>query len=270
MTPERLSDAVERLLGSAVLNARPLHGGDLSQVAQLTLADGRNVVAKTGPLVATEARMLHAMARGGAPVPEVLAAESTLLLLAHVEEASASPAGWRNLGATLSQLHARTGERYGWHEDYAFGAVAICNRRTSNWLGFWADHRLLADLQTLPPDIALRLEHLATRLPDLLPATPPPAFVHGDLWSGNVLFDRNGKAWLVDPACYFGHSEVDLAMLHLFAAPPDIFWQGYGAPDPGWRTRLPIYQLWPALVHLKLFGTTYQALVTRLLDTLKV
>ncbi|SFL55353.1 fructosamine kinase family protein [Shimia aestuarii] len=270
MTPDRLSDAVERLLGSAVLHARPLHGGDLSQVARLTLSDGRNVVAKTGPLVATEARMLQAMARRGAPVPEVLAAESTLLLLAYLDETPASPAGWHKLGTTLRHLHAQSGESYGWPEDYAFGAVAIRNSSCSNWPSFWADHRLLADLRTLPPEIAHRLEPLVTRLPDLLPATPPPAFLHGDLWSGNVLFDRNEKAWLVDPACYFGHSEVDLAMLLLFAAPPDKFWQGYGAPDPGWRTRLPIYQLWPALVHLKLFGSTYQALVTRLLNTLKV
>ena len=269
MTPNRLSDAVQRLLGSAVRSSQPLHGGDLSQVSRLTLADGRNVVAKTGPLVATEARMLQAMAQNGAPVPKVLATEGTLLLLSHLDETHASPVGWRTLGATLRQLHAQSGKSYGWDEDYAFGSVTIFNAWRSNWPGFWAEHRLLAHQDALPPEIARRLERLATRLPELLPETPPPAFLHGDLWSGNVLFDHGQKAWLIDPACYFGHNEVDLAMLHLFATPPDAFWQGYGAPDPGWRDRLPIYQIWPALVHLRLFGSGYRGMLTSRLDALQ-
>jgi fructosamine-3-kinase len=106
---------------------------------------------------------------------------------------------------------------------------------------------------------------VAERLPDLLPPSPPPAFLHGDLWSGNILVSEGKLAALVDPACYGGHCEVDLAMLTLFDTPPDEFWDAYGALDPGWEDRRSLYQLFPALVHLRLFGATYETMVERLL-----
>jgi fructosamine-3-kinase len=85
------------------------------------------------------------------------------------------------------------------------------------------------------------------------------------LWSGNILVAEGRLAALVDPACYGGDSEIDLAMLTLFDSPPDEFWEAYGALEPGWEERRPIYQLFPALVHLRLFGATYESMVDRLL-----
>ena len=71
---------------------------------------------------------------------------------------------------------------------------------------------------------------------------------------------------LIDPACYHGHAEVDLAMLSLFGTPGPMFRETYGPSEPGLEARRPVYQLWPALVHLRLFGSGYQGLVERLLD----
>ena len=99
----------------------------------------------------------------------------------------------------------------------------------------------------------------------MLPRTPSPALLHGDLWSGNALFGPGHTAHLIDPACYFGHAEVDLAMLRLFGQPDSAFQEGYGATDAGIADRRPIYQLWPALVHLRLFGAGYRGLVERCL-----
>ncbi len=107
---------------------------------------------------------------------------------------------------------------------------------------------------------------LAARLAGLLPPAPPPAFLHGDLWTGNILVEGGRLAALVDPACYGGDAEVDLAMLTLFDTPPEPFWEAYGEPEPGWEQRRTLYQLFPALVHLRLFGATYAGLVERLLD----
>jgi len=99
-----------------------------------------------------------------------------------------------------------------------------------------------------------------------MPGAPSASLLHGDLWSGNVLAARGGIAGLIDPACHYGHAEVDLAMLALFGRPGPEFFAAYGPLEPGFAERQPIYQLWPALVHYRLFGDGYLPLVERLLD----
>lgn len=261
---EALTPGIAALAGSGVLTCTPLQGGDLSAVYDVQFEDGRRCVAKTGPDVETEARMLQAMGATGCPVPGVIATEPGLLLIDHLQEAPASATGWQAAGHALARLHGDRGSGYGWPEDYAFGRVAIPNSETDDWPAFWAARRLLAAPEAMPSNIARRLETLATRLPDLLPRTPPAAFLHGDLWAGNILFTATGAA-LIDPACYRGDAEVDLAMLHLFGAPGPAFAEAYGPLTPGWQARRPIYQLWPALVHLRLFGAGYLGMVDRLL-----
>ncbi|MEX0304612.1 MAG: fructosamine kinase family protein [Leisingera sp.] len=255
-----LEDTVLSLLGAGVTRTRPLHGGDLSDVQLLQLSDGRHVVAKSGPLVEREAAMLQAIRAAGVPAPEILAAAAGLLLMQALNETAGSPAGWQALAGSLRQLHAATGTQYGWDCGYAFGHVEIPNAPLQNWPEFWAARRLLADPGALPRDLRRRIERLCTRLPELLPAAPPPALLHGDLWTGNVLFSAD-TAYLIDPACYYGHAEVDRAMLHRLGAPPAAFYAGYGDLEPGFEPRRHIYQLWPALVHLRLFGSGYRGMV---------
>jgi fructosamine-3-kinase len=128
---------------------------------------------------------------------------------------------------------------------------------------------LLVDADQLPNALAQRLSAAKPVIRDALPTHPSPNLLHGDLWSGNVHFTVENQAWLIDPACYYGHSEVDLAMLTLFGSPPESFWSAYGSLDTGWQIRRNIYQLWPALVHLRLFGDGYRSLVERLLSSLE-
>ena len=172
---------------------------------------------------------------------------------------------WASLGSVLAVLHATEGERYGWTEDYAFGPVAIENGWSEDWPRFWAERRLLTHIPHLPAALAHRVEALASALPGRLPRRPRPALLHGDLWGGNVLVSGDAVSGFIDPACYYGHVEVDFAMLSLFDSPPPAFYQAYGAVDADFRERQPIYQLWPALVHLRLFGSGYRTLVERLL-----
>ncbi|RAP41313.1 aminoglycoside phosphotransferase [Rhodovulum viride] len=259
--------ALEALLGVPVARVTPLQGGDLSEVVRVALSDGRQVVAKTGPRVATEARMLAAIAATGAPAPQVIAGTEGLLVLEYLAEIRATPDGWAALGDGLARLHATRGAAYGWPEDYAFGPAALPNRASGDWPGFWTDRRLLAWPEALPADIARRVEALALRLGDLLPNRPTASLLHGDLWTGNVLFTAEGAA-LIDPACYHGDAEVDLAMLELFGTPGPAFRDRYGASAPGWPERRAVYQLWPALVHLRLFGGGYRSLVERCLTPL--
>jgi fructosamine-3-kinase len=260
---------VAELTGVAEDRLERLAGGDLSEVLLLRRADGRCTVAKGGPAVGAEAAMLRALAGVGAPAPTVEAEHDGVLLLEHVpNDGVFSPRAWADVAMALRRLHARTGQRYGWPVDYRIGTVALDNRQTGDWPAFWGEQRLVATASILDRPTRERVERLAEGLAERLPQAPPAAFLHGDLWTGNILVAGGRLAALIDPACYGGHSEVDLAMLSLFDDPPDDFWNAYGPLEPGWEERRPIYQLFPALVHLRLFGAAYADLVGRLLSRL--
>ena len=132
---------------------------------------------------------------------------------------------------------------------------------------FWGAHRIACHAPHVAPDLARRLEHLAGRLGEHLPPHPPAALLHGDLWGGNVLVGASGTVSLIDPACYHGDREVDVAMLTLFDDPPASFFDALGL-GAGWRGRLPAYRLWPLLVHLRLFGDGYRRRVEAALGAL--
>lgn len=267
---DALAQTGAALLGGTLRQWRALHGGDLSQVVRIALADGRTAVVKGGPSPRTEASMLTAMAASLAPIPRVLAVSDAALVLEELAAGGALAGAWGSLGAALGQLHAVQGDRYGWPADYAFGRVAIENAWCDDWPEFWAARRLLVHVPHVSAPIARRLEALAADLPNRLPRRPPASLLHGDLWGGNVLAARGAVTGLIDPACYFGHGEVDIAMLGLFDQPGAAFFEAYGAPEPGCEARLTLYRLWPALVHLRLFGDGYRPLVEGLLVSARV
>ncbi|ALK08231.1 fructosamine kinase family protein [Blastochloris viridis] len=256
-----LAGAGAALLGGRLVRAEPLSGGDLSQIVRITLADGRVAIVKNGPAPRTEAAMLAAIGAAGAPAPMVLAASDDALVIEALPAGGSLRNAWGSLGAALAGLHRCVGPRYGWDADFAFGRVAIENTWTDDWPTFWAERRLLTSLSQVPAALARRLEALAADLPNRLPRHPPPSLLHGDLWGGNVLVEDARVSGLIDPACYFGHAEVDLAMLTLFDRPGPAFYHAYGVLEPGADDRLVIYRLWPALVHLRLFGGGYRGMV---------
>jgi len=250
------AEAAQGLLGRAVAAVRPLSGGDLSQVFRLTFEDGGTLIAKHASTAAAEAGMLRAIRAAGAPAPEVQAADGEWLLMEDVPADESVAAAWPALARVLTCLHARTGADYGWPADHAFGPVPIENGPSADWPSFWADRRLRCHLPYVRPDLGRRIAGLADRLHDLLPPRPAPSLLHGDLWGGNVLVSGTGVAALIDPACYFGDREVDVAMLTLFDRPPRSFFDAL-ALEAGWERRLAIYRLWPLIVHLRLFGDSY-------------
>jgi len=266
-----LEARVAMLLGSRVESATPLAGGDLSAVQEIQLADGRTAVVKGGPAPAVEAAMLEAIAARGVAAPAVLGFDEEILVIEKLPTGGGIHEASQDLGRALRRLHgggdqeSQAAQAYGWNRDYAFGDVLVENAWCDDWAEFWAERRLLNQLEFLPVALARRTEALAGRLPGLLPARPHRALLHGDLWGGNILcFDRRVSG-LIDPACYFGHREVDLAMLSLFGgAGPEVI-SAYGRLEAGFESRRPIYQLWPAIVHVRLFGAAYHSMLDRLL-----
>lgn len=261
------------LLGARVLSRTPLSGGSMEEVARVRLADGRTVVTKGGPDPRAEAAMLRALATAGVPTPVILDADERVLVLEERPNGGSLQRAWGDLGHVVRALHGAPAPSpapaYGWPHDYAYGRLAIPNAPDPHWPRFWAERRLLPYAGRLPPPLARRVERLADDLDARLPARPPASLLHGDLWRGNVLVDGARVSALIDPACYVGDAEVDLAMLTLFATPGPVFWDAY-VPRQGWRERQAIYQLWPAIVHVVLFGDGYHPMVAGLLGAVGV
>ncbi len=257
------------LTGIAPERIQRLHGGDLSEVLLLQRDDGYSVVAKGGPSAGTEAQMLRELAAAGVPVPAVEAEYGDVLLIGYVEADEAfTPRAWADIGTQIRALHGHLGHGYGWPVDYAFGSVRLDNGSSEDWPRFWGEQRLVETAALLDRPWRERVEQLAMRIGDLLPARPPASLLHGDLWTGNMLVKDGRLAALIDPACYHGHAEVDLAMICLFGRPDPAFWHAYGPLDAGWEHRRAVYQLFPALVHLRLFGASYAPLADRLLSAI--
>jgi fructosamine-3-kinase len=153
-----------------------------------------------------------------------------------------------------------------------FGSLSLPNDPTRDWPSFYAERRLRPLLRIARARGALRasamtaVEAVCERLPELVGPAEPPARLHGDLWSGNVMVDAGGRPWLIDPSAYGGHREVDLAMLRLFGAPSQRVFDAYEELAPlaeGWRERVELYQLLPLLVHALLFGGSYAGAAER-------
>jgi fructosamine-3-kinase len=273
--------ALAAALGEAVVALEPIPGGDLNAAYRATLACGARVFVKTSPDAAPGAyaaeaaglRWLGAV-QDGLPVPEVLAVDERWLALAWVDGGGRADAA--ALGRGLAHVHragaARAGELPGAADAYVLGPLTLPNAPGDDWPAFYAGSRLLplarvaADRGALDGAGVRAVERVAARIEDLAGPAEPIARLHGDLWSGNVHAGADGRPWLIDPAAYGGHREVDLAMLSLFGNPGPAFGAAYDAVWPraeGHQERVALYQLLPLLVHAVLFGGGYGASARR-------
>jgi fructosamine-3-kinase len=225
---------------------------------------------------ALEAAGLEWLAEAGAlRVPGVIEVAEDYLALEWVRPGSLSAEGAEELGRGLARTHAAGSPNFG---DPGFGerlqvqarigSLRLPNEPCADWISFYAERRLLplariaAEREALSRSGVAAVERVCERLDQLAGPAEPPARLHGDLWSGNVYSDSEGRPWLIDPSAYGGHREVDLAMLRLFGAPSERVFAAYEELTPladGWRERVSLWQLLPLLVHALLFGGSYRA-----------
>jgi fructosamine-3-kinase len=268
-----VSRRAEALLGTPVVATSPVAGGDVARATKLRLNDGSVALMKTLPhapdgFFRAEARGLAWLADAGLPVPELLASSDDCVILRWVEPGRPSAEAADVLGRALAATHRQPCEAFGLDADGFIGTLPLPNRTAPTWPEFYATRRLLPYLKlardrgAVEEDEARLIEGVVPRLEQLVP-TEPPARLHGDLWNGNVLWGSDGRAWVIDPAAYCGHREVDLAMLSLFGLPQlDRVVDAYQEVHPlgeGWEDRVALHQLFPLLVHAALFGQGYGA-----------
>ncbi|MDZ7703701.1 MAG: fructosamine kinase family protein [Trueperaceae bacterium] len=276
-----LWERLEPLLPSPPQHAEPLSGGCIAEVYAVTLANGDRVVVKTGSdTLALEARMLdHLAEQSDLPVPAVRAAEDDLLVLEHLPGTShISKDAERHAADLLANLHSTPAPHYGFTYDTLVGSLPQPNPPTDDWVAFFRDQRLLymADLahraERLPSSVYDRLKNLAENLHEHLDTPAHPSLIHGDIWSGNVLAEGGRITGLLDPALYYADAEIELAFIALFNTFGDAFFDRYQEHRPirdgFFEQRKDLYNLYPLLVHVRLFGGSYLTSVTRTLDRL--
>lgn len=280
IAPDEVSAFVARQGWGAIHHVEPVGGGCINEGRVLHTTLGPRLFLKhnrSAPrdMFAREAEGLRALAAAPGPrVPEPLRAGEDFLLLEYLAPAPLAREAWQVFGERLAQLHASLSDRFGFEHDNYLGATPQPNRWEADGFTFFAEQRLLyqgrlaRERGLLDAAAVTRLERLASRLRDLLPAQPA-SLLHGDLWSGNAIPGPDGQLCLIDPAVHYGWAEAELAMTALFGHFPEAFYAGYQAARPlapGYRDRFPIYNLYHLLNHLNLFGRSYLGSVQAILS----
>lgn len=267
-----------------IKDAERVHGGDINETWRLRTNAGEwflklNDARRYPDMFLREQDGLEELRQTGyigvpKPVCHGKAGNRSFLVTEYLEKGTASTDFWESFAASIAKLHQQTQPYFGLRAANYIGSIKQYNTPFATWPVFYAFNRLLPigrmayDQRRLDKQMLQQLETLCKKLPELFP-DEPPALLHGDLWSGNFLVGANGKAYIFDPAVYYGHREMDLAMTRLFGGFDTRFYYTYHAIRPleaGWQQRIGLCQLYPLLVHLVLFGGNYYNDVKEILN----
>jgi protein-ribulosamine 3-kinase len=278
-TGEAFTVREQRSVGGGCINsAFRIADSERSYFVKLNSADG------LGMFEAEADGLREMMAANAIKVPEPvvtgLAGGQAYIVMENLD-LGGSGRGER-LGQELAALHRATQPRFGWFRDNTIGSTPQTNTQRDNWVDFWRDQRLGAQLKIAAGRghngvLQRKGERLLAELPALFAGyTPPPSLLHGDLWSGNYAYTSSGAPVIFDPAVYYGDREADIAMTELFGGFGRDFYAAYNESwplDVGYSQRKTLYNLYHILNHLSLFGGGYgsQALgmIERLLAELR-
>ncbi|MDG1330824.1 MAG: fructosamine kinase family protein [Crocinitomicaceae bacterium] len=251
----------------------PVHGGDNNQVYKLLTSEGTFLIkinqSSSPELFEKEAKGLELLTKNAAfRIPTILAVDSFLdgqfILLEYISSGEKTPGYWKEFGEQLASMHQNTHDYFGLDHNNYIGSLNQPNEFHKKWSSFYFHERILKQLELLDAKQQLsfnpqQLNALNERI-ELLFSDQPSSLLHGDLWSGNCMSDERNKPVLIDPAVYYGHREMDLAMTLLFGGFDELFYEAYNQLFPlekNWRDRLEMCQLYPLLVHANLFGGHY-------------
>jgi fructosamine-3-kinase len=282
----KVLDSINKInpgLNHQILSIIPVSGGSINEAFKLKTRSGNyflkyNHAGRYPAMFEKEARGLQLLANAAIiQVPEVIqygeAGAYAFLLLQYIESANEAPRFWDDFGEKLAKLHAVKSNKFGLDHDNYMGSLHQYNGLHDRWVEFFISERLERQVKLARENAAIEstdaksFERLYKRLDEIFPPATP-SLLHGDLWSGNFMTGADGKACLIDPAVYFGHPEIDIAMTTLFGGFSSAFYEAYNRHHPmekGWQQRLDYYNLYPLMVHVNLFGSSYLGSVRRIL-----
>lgn len=269
MLPQVIQEELEQFFKCTIKSVQACGGGCINNAAVVSIEDSEYFIKwnQDSPpdTFHVEADSLKRLKESGALViPEVVLVSKYFLLLEYLES---GPEDWATLGSNLAKLHSVKVEDFGYDHNNYIGTLPQKNSISSNWGDFFVTKRLGYQLELACQKWASNklmgqfIDVQGSVIRYLNETNPEPCLVHGDLWQGNIMFSSKGPA-LIDPACYFGVGEVDLAFLSMFGSAPTSFWEAYYAISPrveGYETRSRIYNLYHELTHANMFGGSYKA-----------
>jgi len=188
-----------------------------------------------------------------------------ILILDWIENIIPNEKSWLALGSKLAVTHQLTASQFGLLQNNFMGSVPQINTPTNNFTEFFINCRLQPLVEAtinqglMPSEFSLKFDELFRQFNTLIPEELP-SLIHGDLWSGNVIFNKAGTPKILDPAIAYSHREADIAMTTLFGGFHESFYEAYNAIfplEPNWKKRTSLFNLYPLLIHLKLFGHSY-------------
>ena len=274
---------VERTYGLEIQQLQAIGGGCIHHAHRLDTASGPFFLKYNHSGQAhnfeVESKGLQLLAETGVvELPSVIgqgvAETYAYLLMEFIESGSRGDQFWEQLGSSLAQLHQHTSKGFGLDYDNYIGALPQSNHWRSSWPEFFVEERLQPMIRMaqnkgrMPKEVRGAFDRLLLRMNALFP-NEPPALIHGDLWGGNLMTGKKGQAVLIDPAVYYGHREIELAFMTLFDSQPASFYQAYQSVwslEPGWEERFDLYNLYPLMVHVNLFGGGYLQSVKSILN----
>lgn len=270
---------IEKAIGARMQSLAPLSAANNAQIYKLLVEGNRVFVIKVAERdLDTEAFMLNYLReKSGIPVPRVFYSNEHVIIMEFIETFfGADDAAQVNAAEHLAKLHAVRSDKYGFPRDTLIGMLRQPNPETTDWRAFYAENRLLYMAREalrenkIDAKLMKQVEKLAGSLAKYIVKPNPPSLIHGDIWGGNVLFVRGRVAAFLDPAIYYADAEVELAFIKLFNTLGAPFFSRYNEINPiapGFHEeRADIYNVYPLLVHTRLFGISYARKAQRILD----
>jgi fructosamine-3-kinase len=257
------------------ISVSPVYGGDINESFEVNTREGKfflkiNDAGNYREMFEKEADGLMSLNKATSlKVPRVVGVgrmgNKQYLLLEWLQKGSIKVNTWNLLAEGLAELHKVTALQPGWHSDNYIGSLIQQNTNADSWAAFYEQRRItplvisLYNKGSFSKHVVSDAEQFCKQLEGIFPREPFSLLL-GDLWSGNFFITVDGMPAIFDPAVYFGHREMDLAMTKLFDGFDNRFYTRYHEIYPlekDWHTRLPVTQLYPLLVHAVLFGGGY-------------
>jgi len=274
---------ISELFLQDIVQVDSINGGDINEAHFVKTNNEQgyfvksNVYPNGNSMLKTEALGLKLLNdKSKFKIPKVLKVGSTsgrhYLILDYIIPGDENETSWEDFASNLVDLHTQSNTHFGLDHNNYIGPLGQSNNYSNTWADFFILERILP-LFKIGIDSGLfnkKLFRLEARLHSFLSAMPveAPSLLHGDLWAGNYMVNQFGEIVLIDPAVYFGHREMDLAMMQLFGGFPQMVFDVYNEKLPlqnKFEDRIKLFQLYPLLVHAILFQGSY---VNRVLSIL--